>query len=166
MDELTHEEEDVLKALLTEEGNIYDLPSWWDRTPPDARDHRWPSLLSRETLLAAYMNWSFTKRWAWDGLKQLLKVLRERGEPIPGLLQEWSNEVTSEEREQPRNTKAEQDARIVLVFRMLREKGYSRDAAMEKIADLLPPLKNRESFSVEGVKSAIRRAERDRPFQG
>ena len=139
-----------------------DLPFWWDEIPPDARDLDLPNYLARDTLIASYSNWAFSKGWAWEGLRRLLTVLLERREPIPELLQFWAYHAASGQRKPPgqgrgRPDEAERNARIMRALRVLRQHGYTREAAMQEIAIML-------HLSFEAVRSAVRRVERDRPF--
>ena len=83
-----------LVAFIIEEEDHYprlsDLTYWWDTIPPDALDPKLPNYSQRTWLLASYMNWSHTKHWAQEGLRQLLSELLKRRVPIPEILQSWA----------------------------------------------------------------------------
>ena len=96
------------------------------------------------TLLASYTNFSFAKRWAWDGLDRLFKVLMERREPIPEILQTHVNAAYAKLRKpppKPRNPRyAPQDARdmrIMRVHNVLRGSGMTEKDAKDTIMDAL-----------------------------
>ena len=112
----------------------------WDSIPPDARDPQCSSYLQRDLLIISYINWAFTKRWAWDGLNRLLVTLEDRREPIPEPLKEWSCSVVSRRargtlkvphKPNPKNKrfapKDGRDLRIMRVFNVLCENGWSEE---------------------------------------
>ena len=74
--ELSKEELEDIRAFVENEDGRYpelaDLPAWWDRTDPGAHDTDCPNYLARDIWIYSYVNWAFTKRWAWDGLNRLL----------------------------------------------------------------------------------------------
>ena len=159
MDEL-----DDIRAFIENEDGSYpkleDLVARWDSLSPDARS---PDLLhrsKREHLIISYMNFSHTKRWAWDGLNQLLITLEDRREPIPNVLKDWAYSVVSRQargtlkkpnkinRNNPKFAhQDERDMRIKRVMDVLREDGMSREEAIFKIADAL----NLPKTTVESV---------------
>ena len=165
MDNLTSEEIAELVAFIIEEEDQYprlsDLTYWWDAIPPDAPDPAHSNYSQRTILLASYVNWSHTKQWAQEGLRQLLAELLKRGEPIPDILQTWAFHVaanTEPTRRPGRQEKADRNARIMAVLRWLRGIGYSREKAMSYIADAI-------NVDYETVRSAVRKVENDRPFR-
>ena len=136
------------------------LPFWWDRVPEDELDQDLPAYTARDMLLASYSNWSFTKRWAWDGMKKLLAVLLERREPIPDTLQYWAYGVALKTRPRPRMAKnAERNARMAHVFRALHEElNLSKEDAIGEIAVAL----SKSEGTVRSVVDLVRDA---RPFE-
>ena len=154
---------DFLKNENGQYSELADLPLWWDAIPPDTRDPNHSNYLMRDIMIFSYMNWSFTKPWAWEGLKRLLNTLLERGEPIPEPLQKWANCFASGKRIPPnkrgRKENSERDARIMAAYRAFRANEYSSEKAMEIIADAI-------HLSPEAVKSVFQKVKKDRPFQG
>ena len=146
MGDLTAKELDAIRAFV-ENGDgafpdLSDLAAFWDGVGPDERSPLAPMYSVRETVLASYVNFSHTKRWAWDGLDRLHKVLMERGEPIPESLQEHVNLTYAGLRtapNKPRNPRyAPQDARdfrLKRVYNILRERQRSREDAIFDIAE-------------------------------
>ena len=164
MDEAIDKEK--LAAFLNNPDGHYptleDLPRLWDLIPPDARDPKKPNFLERDVLLMSYLNWSFTKSWAFTGLERLLSVLLERGEPIPKGLQLWANTVASGRRKLPpkrgRPNDDDRDERIIHAVRILRHQhGYSREAAINEIAEAL-------NLQVESIQSILRKMAKAEPF--
>lgn len=158
---------DRLRTFLKNGGENFhelaDLPFWWDYFPPDAMSPDMPSYTKRTMLLVSYSNWAFTKPWAWEGLRRLLRVLLERREPIPGILQEWAYAYAVGTRKRPgqrrgRKENSERNARVMHALRILRDAGFSRDAAIREIAAAL-------NVSFETVRSAIRKEVNDHPFR-
>ena len=96
------------------------LPAVWDRSGPTVGDPNGPT---RMLALESYSSFSLTKRWAWDGLDRLHKVLMARGEQIPELLQAHVNEAYSGQRKppnKPRNPRyAPQDSRDFRIMQVL-----------------------------------------------
>lgn len=165
MDKLTPEEMAEFVAFLNDGEEHYprlsDLTYWWDAIPPDALDPRLPNYSERTILLASYMNWSHTKQWAQEGLRQLLAELLKRREPIPEILQTWAFHVaanTEPTRRPGRQEKADRNARIMVALRWLGGIGYSREDAMYRIAEAI-------DAEYETVRSVVRKVENDRPFQ-
>ena len=165
MNNLTPGEIPNLVAYIIAEEEYYprlsDLTYWWDAIPPDAPDPEHPAYPRRTMLLASYVNWSHTKLWAQEGLRQLLSDLLKRQEPIPEILQIWAFNVaanTEPTRRPGRQEKSDRNARIMAVLRWLQGMGYSREQAMRDIADAI-------DVDYETVRSAVRKVENDRPFQ-
>ena len=155
---------DLVGFIIEEEDHyprLSDLTYWWDTIPPDAPDPKLPNYSQRTMLLASYMNWSHTKHWAQEGLRQLLSELLKRREPIPEILQTWAFHVaanTEPTRRPGRQEKSDRNARIMAVLRWLQGMGCSREKAMHDIADAI-------DVDYETVRSAVRKVETDRPFQ-
>ena len=165
MDRLTPEEITELVAFIIKEEEHYpklsDLTYWWDAIPPDAPDPKHPDYPQRTILLASYVNWSHTKLWAQEGLRQLLSNLLKREEPIPEILQIWAFNVASNTeptRRPGRQEKADRNTRIMVALRWLQGVGYSREKAMYEIADAI-------DVEYETVRSVVRKVENDRPFK-
>ena len=57
----------------------------------------WPDGLEgcRWALVSMWIGPANSKRWAWDGLNDLLVMLEDRGEPIPEPLKNWACSVVS-----------------------------------------------------------------------
>ena len=91
MDDLTVEKLNNIRDFIENTDGSYpdlsDLPAMWDVAELGERYPKYPDYASGTILLASYLNFSHTKRWAWDGLDRLHKVLMKRREPIPELLQ-------------------------------------------------------------------------------
>ena len=158
--------DDLRAFLLNEDGRypgLADLPYWWDQIPADAISENLPNYSERDILLASYSNWAFTKPWAEEGLRRLLKTLLDRREPLPDLLQWWAFARASGKRTQPgtgrgRPEEGERKARIMQAFRVLRNRGFTQEKAIKRIAGALYQ-------SEETIRSTIRRVKQDRPFQ-
>ena len=153
-----------IRAFVEDEGDKFselaDLPFWWDAIPEDEPDSGLPAYTARHMLLSSYSNWSFTKHWAWSGMKQLLAVLLERREPIPEALQHWAYAVALGTRPRPRKAKnAERNARLMHVVRALHEElELSKEDAIGEIAVAL-------SMSEGTVRSAVDLVRDTRPFE-
>ena len=68
----------IIRSFVNGDGglpDLEDLPAWWDGISPALRNR----------YLAFVLSLSSVRRWAWDGLNKLHKVLMERREPIPAL---------------------------------------------------------------------------------
>ncbi len=173
MDDLTPQECDDIRAFVNNEDGGYpmlaDLPAWWDTTDPDARAPELPNYSARVVLIASYMNWSSTSRWAWDGLNRLLATLQDRREPLPDLLKDWACGVVSS---QYRNTfkvpaktrnprygpKEDRDFRINRVYHTLREEGRTVENTIGEIAFAC-------SLPEDTVRSILRKMRRWHPFK-
>ena len=136
------------------------LPFWWDSIDPSERDPEFPNYTRRHILLSSYSNWAFMKRWAWDGMQQLLIVLLEHREPIPEALQCWAYSVAIGTWSRPRKTKnAERNARMMHTLRSLKyEMELSKEEAIAEIAVAL-------RLSEGTVRSAVDVVRDARPFQ-
>ena len=149
---------DLLRACLAGEAEyevigLTDLPTMWDRAPDEGID--------RIQLLLVYWNLALSKPWAWRGLERLLLVLRERGEPIPDMLQEWAlcvacKQLTEPAQKRGRKRKDERNARIVHAFLVLRgAHGLTREEAIERIAEATGG-GDTEHIGCEAVRSIIK----------
>ena len=120
----------------------------------------------QELWIASLMNWSMSKRWAWDALKRLLRDLRQKREPLPRLLSEWAQAVAAGDRRTPgqgrgRPSDEDRDFRIWIVVRVLvHEQGKSQAAAHKEVSAALP----HENLSPGGIKSICQRMRVARPF--
>ena len=128
MDDLTDDEwYGGIRALVDNddegEPELEDLPARWDALDPDVRDPVLPIYSLRHTLVVAYHNFAFTRWWAWDGLDRLHKVLMERGEVIPEMLQLHVNFAYADLRKPPRKPRnpryKPQDARDMRIHARL-----------------------------------------------
>ena len=169
MDDMTAEVlDDDIRAFIEGDGaypELADLPGRWDSLPPDARAPNHPNYSARVILIASYINFAHTKRWAWDGLNRLLVTLQERREPIPDDLQWWACTVVSRMWERtlnipskPRNPRFaaqdDRDFRIMRVVRVLREElDMSREAAIAKVAGALGAKESTIKTVVEKMES-------------
>ena len=148
MDELSEGELDDIRAFIENEDGSYpesaDLVARWDSLSPDARAPGRPNYLTRDVLIWSYSNWAFKRRWAWDGLNQLLITLEDRREPIPKALKDWAYSVVSRQArgtfkapDKMRNPefgpKDDRDMRIMRVYDILREDGWSEEKAEDNI---------------------------------
>ena len=96
-------------------------------------------------MLLRYLVYARVKRWAWDGLDRLHKVLMERGEPIPEPLQNHVNEAHHGLLKQPSNPNRnpryapqdDRDFRIMHVVRALCGQGRTREQAIAEVADAM-----------------------------
>ena len=168
VDDLTDDEwYEAIRSFIENEGGLLpklgDLPAWWDAIDPDARDPNLPNYLARDVLIWSYSNFAFTKRWAWDGLHQLLVTLEDRREPIPNALKDWACSVVSRQARGPfkpperiRNPKFapkdDRDMRIMRVYNKLREHGWSEKKVKEVIMialdgqDIRPVFRKMQNF--------------------
>lgn len=123
---------------------LADLPAAWDATSPDSRDSNFPDHSARHVLILSYINRAFTKRWAWDGLNRLLVALEKRREPVPDYLKDWACSVVSRRYlgklkipSKPRNPRDavqdDRDFRIMRVYNVLLQKGWSEKKAKDEI---------------------------------
>lgn len=158
----------LLEGRATLDGEVCEIPSradlpyLWDQIPPDQAAGV-PNCTERDLLLAGYVNWAATKPWAWEGLRRLLEVLRERDEPIPRILQWWAYAAVIGNTKAPgtgrgRPEKADRNVRIMVAYRTLCKFGCSEAEAMAVVADV-------SCIAPETVRSAIRKVTNDRPFR-
>ena len=144
---------DSIRDFVVNKGGTYPdlsdlLVAFWCEGHPEAPH---PSLLPPYTLgdaaLAGCLNFSHSKRWAWDALDRLFKVLMERREPIPEILQIHVNRAYAGRKppRKPSNPRyAPQDARdmrIMRAYRFLRGGGMkdrdAKDAIMDALVDYM-----------------------------
>lgn len=127
------------------------LVAFWNHGHPAAPNPRLPNYSLGDLALASYLNYSHTKRWAWDGLDRLFKVLMERREPIPELLQMHVNRAYAGRKppNKARNPRyAPQDARdmrIMRVYKLLRGGGMTDTDAKAAIMDALVDYMNEDA---------------------
>ena len=155
MDELTEAERDDIRTFVENEDgghpDLSDLPKFWDAIGPDAPakvvdGSTFPGVTERELALLRYLVYARTnnKRWAWDGLDRLHKVLMERGDKIPEPLQNHINEAYHGLRKRPPNPerspeyspKDDRDFRIMLAIRYLRKR-RTREQAIADVAEAM-----------------------------
>ena len=168
-DELTEEERADIRTFVENEDDGYpglsDLPKLWDAIGPDTpakvMDGRaFHGVTERELTLLRYLVYARTKRWAWDGLDRLHKVLMERGDKIPEVLQNHINDAYHELLKRPPNPrrspvfspKDDRDFRIMVVIRYLRER-RTREQAIADVAEAMRVKEGR-------VASVVRKMER------
>ena len=170
MDDLTAEQlEDTRAFVKNEDGShpdLSDLPAMWDAIEPDKRMPEYPGYSLRTFLLARNLNFSHTKRWAWDGLDRLHRVLMERREPIPEILQEHVNLAYAGLRtapNKPRNPnyapKDGRDMRIMRAYRVLLESGWPEQEAKDQVMLAL------DYLDAETVRSIFRKMRTFGPFK-
>ncbi len=174
MDELTEAERDNIRAFVENADDSFpelsDLPAMWDALAPDARSPTFPNYPARDMLIFSYINWSHTKRWAWDGLNRLLVSLEDRREPIPDALKYWARTVPSRQfrgrlkipRKQgggPFASKDDRDFRVMRVHNVLRQMGWTRDKAIGDIASAC-------DMPEDTIESVVRKMSSMRPFKG
>ena len=173
MADLTDGERDDIRVFVENEDGGYpevaDLPAWWDATDPDARASYSPRYSARHELIVSYVNWAFTKRWAWDGLHRLLVALEERREPIPEALKDWACSVVSRQfrgalkipprLRSPRFAPQDgRDFRIMRIYNVLRDNDWAHENAIGEIALAC-------SYPEDTVGSVIKKMRRFRPFK-
>ena len=154
MDELTEKDREDVRAFIENTDGSYpdlsDLPAFWGAVGPDApatvrTGGIFPGVTQREIMLLRYLVYARVKRWAWDGLDRLHKVLMERGEPIPEPLQNHVNEAHHGLLKQPSNPNRnpryapqdDRDFRIMHVVRALCGQGRTREQAIAEVADAM-----------------------------
>ena len=101
-----------------------------------------PRVTQRGLMLAQYLVYARTKRWAWDGLDRLHQVLMQRGDEIPDVLQKHINEAYHGLLTRPLNPNRspefspqdDRDFRIMLVIRDLRKR-RTREQAIADVAE-------------------------------
>ena len=153
--------DDVLNDRIPVIPKLADLPSLWRAASAEASDSSHSGDPDRLTWLAMYIDMADTKPWARDGLRGLLQELLENGEPVPDLLSCWVHHQYAQGDPAPRRGRPEESERdfgVLAVFKVLLEREYSREAAMDLIADLM-------SCEPETVRSIIRKLERYLPYR-
>ena len=129
--------DDALRAYLhgrdPQNPPFWDLVARWDL----AREAPNPAQ-SRGLLLIWWCAASKSERWAWDGLRKLLRTLLERPERTPQSLKVWALDVASGRLPRPptpvgRPAEDERNVRIYYTFQFLQLQGVSRKRALEKI---------------------------------
>ena len=164
---LTAEEEAEMVEYLNNgsqrTAELLDLVRQWDSIPCEAPDPDHPQYAQRVMLLASYLNWSHTKTLAWDGMQKLLAELQRRKEPVPEILQIWAYAVAQGQLPRPgsrrgRRSEWERNGRIAGVLKMLRNRGYTWEEAINQVADWM-------CLAFDTVKVAVRNHKRERPYK-
>ncbi len=177
MGEPTADELDDIYAFIENEDGSYpelaDLPAWWDSIGPHEGDPLMPEVPARNLMLAQYLVYARTKRWARDGLDRLHKVLMERSDEIPEVLQSHINDAyhgllkppPSPKRSPKFSPQDDRDFRIMHVIRDLRGR-RTREQAIADVAEAMRVKEGTvgsvagkmERFWREAVKQATKRA--------
>ena len=134
----------VLDELLNKKvlviAEFADLPRRWREAPSEASDRKHPSERTKEELLARYVAWAPIYPWAREGLDSLYRELLMTGEPIPYPLLWWDGCLgllgdPPLKAGRPRNL--DRDVRVSTAFKFLGTFGYTREAAIDKIAEVM-----------------------------
>ena len=173
-DRLPQEYLDFIRAFVANkdgrDGRYPDLADMlvalWNDGDPAAPAPFLPNYPLGVALLAAYVNFSRTKWWAWDALDRLFVMLMERREPIPEPLQIHVNHAYrrhvdpeykrgTKRPNKPRNPRyAPQDARDMRIMRMykdLRGAGMTEKDAKDNIVEaLVENIDDEAVFHMEG----------------
>ena len=147
---------DVLHGRIPGIPKLEDLPSLWRNHPWEESDPDHPELPLRLALLAGYINLADTKPWAREGLRALLRELLAKGEDMPGLLVQWVLDQYARGDPAPRRGRpeeSERDYHVVAGFTLLLEQKYTREAAIDKIAEVM-------SYEPDGIRYIIRKHEK------
>ena len=83
--------DDPRDFLLDEDGmypGLADLPSWWDRIPPDPRARDLPHYDERQVKLSSGSNRALSKRRARSVLQAQSRTFPERDQPLLGTLRD------------------------------------------------------------------------------
>ena len=132
--------DEVLNKKVLVIPGFADLPRRWREAPSEASDRKDPSEPTKEELLARYVVWSPIHPFAKKGLDSLYLELLRTGKPIPNLLRQWNRCLCllgdpPLRPGRPRNL--DQDVRVSTIFKFLGTFGYTREAAIDKIAELM-----------------------------
>ena len=120
----------------------------------------------RDRWLESLSNWSLTRPWAWGALLAILRGHRERGELVPPLLEEWSQQVALGERKEPGRGKGKARTDITRHLRMeallafYKSRGTNLTEARDRVAKEFQEL----GSGGEAVRRALERYRADRPF--
>ena len=152
-----------MRAFIRMENKWYptlaDLPTRYFRIPPNQRYSAAPHCLVRHDLLVWYRAWAPAKPWARKGLVNLISRHVDQGKRIPGILVDWSLDVTTGNFKSPRRrgrpANDDRNDRIVYAHRLLRADGLTVEQAIEKIANVI-------YLTPEAVRAAIRKVKKDR----
>ena len=147
----------VLKDTNPVITKLADLPSVWRDTPAGEPDPDHPGFPNRTALLDSYIGMADTQPPAREGLRSLLREMRESGEDVPTPLVWWAVDQFVQGDPPPkrgRPEEADRDFRVWVVYGLLRGIGYSQEGAIGYIADL-------RCSVPETVRSIIRKLERD-----
>ena len=154
-------DEEVLKEYLRDvldDANpaipkFADLPSAWRDAPDGEPDPDHSDFFNRAALLRTYIGIAETAPWAREGLRSLLRELRESGEDVPAPLVWWAVDQCVQGDPPPKRGRPEavdRDFRVWVAHGALRSFGYRQDVAVAYIADLM-------SRPEETVRSMIRK---------
>ena len=171
MDRLPQDVLDSIRDFVVNKGGTYPdlsdmLVAFWDEGHPEAPNPYLPRYTLGVTALAGYLNFSHSKRWAWDALDRLFKVLMERREPIPELLQIHVNRAyagtkpprkPSSDRFAPQD---DRDMRIMRVHKVLRCVGMTEKDAKDAIMDALV-----HDMDGDSARSVFRKMQTFSPFK-
>ena len=144
---------DVLNHRRPVIRELADLPFLLRITPLAASDSSHPGELTQEMLLAMYIDMADTTPWAREGLRRLVQEKLANDEPVPELLIPWvlHQFVRGDPPPKPgRPKESDRDFRVLSVFSVLREQGWTSEAAMGDIADLM-------DYAPETIRSIIRK---------
>ena len=131
---------DAIRMYVNQdEPPLGDLVRRWDEASSD---------LDRLGLLNTYELHSFRRRWAWDGLSELLATLKKRREPIPDPVKDWACDVAlrlhdgtlkipDRLRNQHFAPKDERDLRIKSIYIRLHDAGWTKNRCEEAIMSAL-----------------------------
>ena len=118
----------IRSYVVRDEPPLEDLVARWDDASTD---------FERMCVTLRYELHAFRKRWAWDGLSELLATLKERCEPVPDRVKDWACDValrlhngTLKIPHRPPNEhfapKDERDLRVKSVYLGLYDAGWTK----------------------------------------
>ena len=145
----------IRSYVVRDEPPLEDLVARWDDASTD---------FERMCVTLRYEIHAFRRRWAWDGLSELLATVKERREPVPDCVKDWACDVALRlhkgtlkiPRRAPNRhfaPKDERDLRIQSVYVALHDARWSRKQCEEVIMSALDPL------DAETVRSIFRKME-------
>ena len=144
--------DDVLNEKVSIAPDFANLPRRWREAPAEASGSKHPGGTTREELLANYVTLAPTQPHALEGLQRLYLELTTNGEPIPPLLSWWNDCLRVLGDPPPklgRPRKLDRDGRILTLFRWLGTLGFTREAAIDILAD-------RTHYSANNIRSIVR----------
>ena len=153
---------DVLHGRIPGVPKLADLTSFWRKHTLEEPDPDHPEYPLRSTLLAGYINRARTNGWAREGLRGLLRdLLLDEDEPIPETLISWAvceYALSDRAPKRGRPEESDRDYHVIAGFEMLKDAGYTRTGAIEKIADLM-------LYEPENIRSIIRKHEKNPSYR-